>query len=167
MTLHNSHVLVNTWVCLSGAMRRAASTVGRRSLILASLVLAATIMLPSAAFAAPVGAVGPSPTLNAAATRNAAPSLNAAPTLNAVGGKDPPITFNFNLGGYIGSGSLTATNMSGGLFQATGGTLTMASTSIGLANNTYCLVPVTAGTPDASACERQVRRRCGRRSPGY
>ena len=130
MTLHNSHLLVNAWGCLSGAMRRAASTVGRRSLILASLVLAATIILPSAAFAAPVGAVGPSP------------------TLNPVGGKDPPIAFAFNIGGYIGSGSLTATDESGGLFLATSGTLTM-STSLGDAKNTYCLVPAP-GNPSTS-----------------
>jgi hypothetical protein len=101
---------------------RAAARVGRQSLILASLVVAATIMLPGAAFAAPVGASG------------------ASPALKPVAGKDPPISFNFNLGGYIGSGSLLGTNEGGGNYLATSGTLTMAPTSVGFAGNTYCLV---------------------------
>ena len=63
MTLRTSHLLVNTWDALTGAMGRAASTVGRGSLIMASLVLAVTTMVPGAVFAAPVGAVGPSPNL--------------------------------------------------------------------------------------------------------
>jgi hypothetical protein len=100
------------------------------SLILALLVLAATLILPSAAIAAPIGAGGQ--------------SLN----LNPAGGKDPPITFSFNLGGLIGSGTLDATNMGNGIYQANTGTLTMGPTSSADAGNTYCLVPATVALPN-------------------
>ncbi len=130
----NSFLLMNTWGRLASAKRRAASTAGRSSLIFASLVLAATMMLPSAAFAATVGAAGSSPTL----------------TLQPVGGKDPPINFSFNIGGNSGSGSLTATNEGGGQFLATSGTLTMSSTSAGDAGLTYCLVPWLGPLPGPS-----------------
>ncbi|MGC1386640.1 MAG: hypothetical protein WA807_01395, partial [Steroidobacteraceae bacterium] len=126
MKICNSFPLLNTWGRLASAMRRAASTAGRSSLIFASLVLAATIILPSAAFAATVGAVGSSPTLHPA------------------GGNDPTINFSFSIGGYAGSGSLTATNEGGGMFLATGGTLTMSSSAsdgTNITGNTYCLVP--------------------------
>ncbi len=126
-TLRNSHLLSNSGGALSGAMRRAAAVVGSGALIVVGLLLASTIILPSAVYAAPAGFVGASPILK--------PST----------GDDPPITFNFNIGGYVGSGSLMTTNESGGNFLATSGTLTMASTSIGgIANNTYCLVQATA-----------------------
>jgi hypothetical protein len=109
-------------------MRLCTNKLGRSSLILASLVLAAAITLPRAAFAAPAGTtVGP------------------APTLTPAGGKDPLISFGFNIGGNSGFGTLMATDMGGGQFQATSGTLTMSSTSSGDPNNTYCLVP--AGAP--------------------
>jgi hypothetical protein len=109
-------------------MRLSTNKLGQSSLILASLVLAAAIMLPRAASAAPAGTtVGP------------------LPTLTRTGGKDPTINFTVHMGGNIGSGTLTATNLGGGLYQATSGTLTMTG---GLdANNTYCLVPGT--TPPA------------------
>lgn len=111
---------------LASAIGRAASALARPGLMLASFVVAATIMQPSTVFAAPVGAAGPSV------------------TLKPHGGKDPPVTFNFNLGGYVGSGSLLATNEGGGNYLATSGTLTMGPTSIGFAGSTYCLVPASA-----------------------
>jgi hypothetical protein len=128
----NSHLQVRIRGGLAGAVGRTARTVGRRGLILASLVLATVIVLQSAAFAAPVGAAG---------------AVGASPALQPSGGPDPLVTFNFNIGGYIGSGSLMTNNVGGGIFVATGGTLTMASTSRGgIAGNTYCLVP-TADPP--------------------
>jgi hypothetical protein len=108
-------------------MRLSTKKLGRSSLILASLVLAAAITLPSTAFAAPAGTtVGP------------------LPTLARTGGKDPTINFTVNIGGYTGSGTLQATNMGSGVFQATGGTLTM-SAGTGIVAGTYCLVPVLPG----------------------
>jgi len=118
-------VFANAHSRLASAMRRATGTIGRGSQILASLVVGAVIMLPSGAFAATVGAAqGPTPTYKPA------------------GGKDPPITFNFNLGGISGSGSLLATNEGSGVYLATSGTLTLGPTGIAEidANNTYCLV---------------------------
>ena len=118
-------VFANARSRLASALRGATGTVGRGGQILASLILGAAIMLPSGAFAAPVGAPqGPTP--------------NYKP----VGGKDPPITFNFNLGGITGSGSLLATNEGSGVYLATSGTLTLGPTGIAEidAANTYCLV---------------------------
>ena len=123
-TLCSSHRRLNAWSGLAGVMARAAKTAGVRSLILAILVLTTALTLSSAGFAAPVGSVGPTP------------------NFKAVGGADPPISFNFNIGGFIGSGSVMSTNESGGNFFATSGTLNMASTNAGgLANKTFCLVP--------------------------
>ncbi|MBV8147420.1 MAG: hypothetical protein JO184_20675 [Gammaproteobacteria bacterium] len=125
MTIRNSPSPANIRGHFAGVMRLSTNKVGRSSLILASLVLAGAITLPRAAFAAPAGTtVGPSP------------------TLTRTGGKDPTINFTLNMGGNIGSGTLTATNLGGGLYQATSGKLTMTG---GLdANNTYCLVPTGA-----------------------
>jgi hypothetical protein len=126
MTICNSHLPGGTRGHLAGAMRRTAGKLGRSSLILTSLVLAAAITLPRAAFAVPAGTtVGP------------------LPILSPSGGKDPTINFTFNIGGYVGSGTVMATNMGGGIYQAYSGTLTM-STSIGSAGTTYCLVPVAS-----------------------
>jgi hypothetical protein len=107
--------------------RRAAMRVGARGLIVASLITATAIMLPNAAFAAPVGAVG-------------AP----APVLKAAPGKDPPINFSFNIGGYIGTGNLQSTYVSNGNYWATTGTLTMAANSLGDAGQSYCLIPAAS-----------------------
>ncbi len=130
--LRNLHPRFNSLGGLPSAIDRAATILGAGSLFLASFVLAIAIILPSRAFAAPVGAAGPTPTLKPG------------------GGEDPPITFSFNIGGYTGSGSLMTTNAGGGNFLATSGTLTMAATSKGgIANNTYCLVP-TVGSVSLS-----------------
>jgi hypothetical protein len=128
-TIRRAHLQANTRGGIAGALGRAASTLGRGSLI---LVLTAASLLSSAAFAAPVGAIGP------------------APTLKPVSGEDPPITFNFNIGGNIGSGSLMSTNEGGGNFLATSGTLTMTTPTLGGANSTYCLVPAGAASVSTS-----------------
>jgi hypothetical protein len=121
------------WAWIGSRLQRSLSVASGRhvlALTLTSLGIVSATTLPSAAIAAPVGAVGQSLVLKPGS------------------GKDPPITFSFNLGGYIGSGTLMSTNEGGGNFLATSGTLTMAPTSIADANNTYCLVPI--GAPPGS-----------------
>jgi len=127
VTIRNSPSPANTRGYFAGVMRLSTNKLGQSSLILASLVLAAAITLPRVAFAAPAGT-----------------PVGQAPTLKPAGGKDPLISFGFNIGGNSGFGTLQATDLNNGQFQATSGTLTMSSTSSGDANNTYCLVPTGA-----------------------
>ncbi len=117
----NLRPLMNIRESFAAVIGRAAGAIGTGSLIVASLVLATTVIPSGTSFAAPVGAVGPSP------------------VLKTVSGDDPPITFNFNVGGYVGTGSVMSDNVGGGNFLATSGTLTMASPIPGSASNTYCL----------------------------
>jgi hypothetical protein len=102
---------------------RAAIRLRNHGLVLASLVVGAAIMLPRTSSAAPAGAVPP------------------ATVVKAHAGSDPPITFSFNIGGYIGSGTVQGTYEGGGNYLATTGTLTMAANSVGDAGQTYCLIP--------------------------
>ena len=119
--------VVNVWICLAAAVARTAIAAGTGSVTLVSVVLRAAVNCRAGtAFAAPVGAAGPSP------------------ALKPVSGDDPPVTFNFNIGGYVGSGSLMTNSVGGGNFLATSGTLTMTSTIPGSASNNYCLVSAAA-----------------------
>ncbi len=131
----NLRTQVNVWDRLAAAIARTAIAAGTGSVLLASVVLVAAVTPAGTAFAAPVGAAGPSP------------------ALKPVTGDDPPVTLNFNIGGYTGSASLMTSNVGGGNFLATSGTLTMTTTIPGSLSNTYCLV---AAAPPAGSVSTSI-----------
>jgi hypothetical protein len=89
-------------------------------LIASCVMISGALLQCGTAFAAKVGTVVP-------------PSV-----LNPIPGVDPPITFTFDIGGNVGFGTLMTTDMGGGQFWATSGTLTVTA---GLDAGSYSIVP--------------------------
>jgi hypothetical protein len=92
-------------------------------LIASCVIVGGALLQYGTASAATVGTIGP-PTV-----------------VNPIPGVDPPIDFTFDIGGNIGSGSLSTTDEGGGKFLATSGTLTVTA---GLDIGSYTIV---AGGP--------------------